>query len=528
MSTNKSAPQSPHSHRHLIRSTSIIASGTFSSRVLGFVRDIVVARLLGTGFKADAFFVAFRIPNLLRDIAGEGAANAAVVPVLAEYVQKNDKKELGRFLSVIFRWVIIILSALTVLGMIFTPLIVRLMAPGFAAEAQKLELTVALTRIIFPYLILIGLTAYTMAVLYTYKSFIEPAYSPCLFNIAIIGSLLLSYVLPIDPVYLMAIGVLVGGVVALMFQMNGMRKIGVQFIPVDSLKHAGAQKVGRLLMPRLIGSGVYELNVFVDTLCASLSHIVGPGGVSAIYYANRLIQFPMGIFGLALASAALPTMAHLATQKDFEQLKKTLRFALESILFIMLPMMVMMMLFATPIVRILFQRGEFTAYSTAITASVLFYMSIGLASFGGVKIMVTAFHATQDTKTPVKVASICLFINVVLNLLLMGPMKVGGIALASAISSTVNLLSLVYLMEKKLNGIWDHSRDYMIRITVAALVAGAVSFLLWNAAVAFPEIIRLGCAAAAGFLVYGVCCYFFGIEQVRKVAAWSARRRDQA
>ncbi len=524
MSTNKSALPGGHSHQHLIRSTSIISAGTLTSRILGFIRDIIIAKLLGTGLKADAFFVAFRIPNLFRDLVGEGAANAAVVPVLAEYAHKEDKPALWQFVSVIFTLVIMVLSALTVLGVVFAPAIVRLIAPGFMAEPDKLALTVQLTKLIFPYLVLIGLTAYTMAVLYTFRSFVEPAFAPCLFNLAVIVSALSSYVVAVDPVFLLAVGVLAGGFVSLIFQLGAMKRIGMRFIPPKTLNHPGAKQVGRLLVPRLVGSGVYELNIFVDTLCASLAFIVGQGGVSAIYYANRLIQFPMGIFGLALASAALPTFSQLAAQKDFEQFRATLKFSLETILFIMFPMTVMLMLFATSIIRVLFERGEFTAYSTGITSSVLFYMSIGLASFAGVKIMVTAFHASQDTKTPVKVAAICLVINGVLNLILMGPMKVGGIALASAIAGTANFVILLHLMEKRFAGIWDGNKRYVLRLTLAAVITAVVSFAVWRSLGLFPELARLAAAGLLGFLTYGLCCYFLHIEQAIKIAAWLKQR----
>jgi len=519
MSTDKSGPSEHYSHRSLIRSTSIISAGTLSSRILGFIRDILLAKLLGTGFKADAFFVAFRIPNLLRDLVGEGAANAAVVPVLSEYVHTEDKRSVAQFISVIFVLVVMVLLVVTIIGIVLAPVIVHLIAPGFAAEMEKIRLTTTLTRILFPYLILVGLGAYAMAVLYTFKSFVAPAFGPCLLNLAIIGSAVLAIVTGLEAVYVLAFGVLVGGLLPVVMQMLVMKRLGIQFIKPTTFNHPGARRVGQLLIPRLVGSGVYELNVFVDTLCASLASIVGPGGVSAIYYANRLIQFPMGIFGLALASAALPTFSQLATQKDFIQFKATLRFSLETIIFLMLPITVMFMIFSMPLIKFLFERGEFDTYSTYITASALLFLSMGLVSFGGVKIMVTAFHATQDTKTPVKVASICLIVNVVLNFLLMVPMQVGGIALASAIASTLNFCMLFYLLHKRLGGLETGWISFLVRVILATVVSGTMTSLLWKF-LPFPELRRLIVSASIGLALYATICYFLRITQAQKTLAW--------
>ncbi|MBZ0166331.1 MAG: murein biosynthesis integral membrane protein MurJ, partial [Candidatus Omnitrophica bacterium] len=417
------------SHRSLIRSTSIISLGTLSSRILGFLRDIILARLLGTGFRADAFFVALKIPNLFRDMVGEGATNAAVIPVLAEYRHK-DQEQFWNFVNIVLTLALIILSVITLAGILGAPLIVRVIAPGFRQDPEKLLLAVRLTKLMFPYLILIGLTSYSIGILYTFRSFVVPAFTPCLLNIAVIGSALIASRTMAEPVFGLAIGVLVGGVLQLAFQWPAMVRTGFRWKRPRSLVHPGAKKIGRLLIPRMIGSGVYQMTVLIDTFCASLATIVGAGGISAIYYANRIIQFPMGIFSVAMASALLPTLSGMANKKDQEGIKHTLIFFLENIFFVMFPTTIMLLFLSEPIIRVLFERGEFTAYSTGITAWALTCYSIGLFSFGGIKILVTAFHALQDTKTPVKVAGICLLINMVLNFVLMYPYKVGGIAMA--------------------------------------------------------------------------------------------------
>ena len=384
---------SADSHHSIIKSGSIIAVGTLSSRILGFIRDIILARILGTGWKADAFFVATKIPNLFRDLVGEGATNSSVVPVLSEYKLKKSPQEFWEFVNVILVMAMIVLSVITVLGMIFVDPIVRLIAPGFIATPEKFELTVKLTRLVFPYLILIGLTAYSMALLYTFKSFTAPAYSPCLLNVAMIIGAPISVKFLDEPVYGLAISVVVGGVLQLFAQQSALIKTGMRFKPPHTLKHAGALQVGRLFVPRLFGAGVYQASVLLDTFCASLAFIVGPGGVSAIYYANRIIQLPMGVFSVALASAALPTMSDLASNNHTEKFKKAVVFSLENIFFVMFPTSIITMLLAVPIIRVLFQRGQFDEYSTAITGGALMCYCLGLFSFGAIKIMVTALTA---------------------------------------------------------------------------------------------------------------------------------------
>ncbi len=514
MSTNKFSP------RAIIKSTSVLSLGTLSSRILGFLRDIILAKLLGTGIKADAFFVAFKIPNLFRDFVGEGATNAAVVPVFSEYYAKKDKEDFWNFVSVVLSLAFIVLSVITLLGIVFAPLIVRMIAPGFMADPEKLLLTIQLTKWMFPYLIFIGLTAYSMGILYTFRSFAVPAFSPCLLNIAIIISAFISSRTMVEPVFGLAVGVLVGGLLQLMIQLVPLKKLGMRYRKPKTLRHPGAKKIGRLLLPRMFGSGVYQLTVLIDTFCASLSFVVGQGGISAIYYANRLIQFPMGVFGVALANVVLPTLSDFAHKKDMDSMKKTIVFSLENIFFVMCPFIVIFALLSTPIIRVLFQRGEFNAYSTDITSWALTFYGLGLFSFGGIKILVTAFHALQDTKTPVKVAIFCLVVNAVLNFVLMGPLKIGGIALASAIAGTVDFLILFYFLEKKLGKFNGQLKMYFLKVILAAALTGVGMFTFWRYCFISNEIIKLCFAIISGFLFYGYVCYVFKVMQAQKVWKW--------
>ena len=523
MSTNKYGAQD--SNRGIIRSTSVISLGTLSSRILGFLRDIILAKLMGTGLNADAFFVAFRIPNLFRDMVGEGATNSALVPVFSEYKEKKSRMELWNFVSVIFISSLMILSLITICGIVFAPYIVRLIAPGFIEDPHKLDLTIHLTRIMFPYLIFIGLTAYCMGLLYTFRSFYSPAFSPCLLNISIIGSALVVSRSLKEPVFGLAAGVLIGGVAQLAVQIVPLMKQGIKIRRPKSLAHPGAIKAGKLLIPRLFGAAVYQLTIFIDTFCASLSFIIGAGGISAIYYANRIIQFPMGIISVALASAILPTLSGFAVRKDIEHLRKTLLFSLKNIIFVMLPIGAFILLLSTPIIRILFQRGEFGVYSTTITSSALMFYCIGLVSYGGIKILVTAFHSLQDTKTPVRVAVWCLVINTVLNFILMWRLKVGGIALASAIAATIDFAVLLFLIDKRVGSISRDIIRHLVKVFCATLVMVATVDMTWRFVSVGPEIVRLLCTGFAGLIIFLLVAITLRIDQAQSIRKWILKKR---
>jgi len=534
MSTNNSNPENPiskkekdaDSHRSLIKSTSILSVGTLTSRIFGFLRDVVLAKLLGTGLRADAFFVALRIPNLFRDLVGEGATNAAVVPIFSEYKDNKTKEEFWHFASVMLSLALIVLSVITLLGILLAPIIVRVLVPGFMADPEKLQLTIQLTRIMFPYLVFIGLTAYSMGILYTFRSFKVPAFTPCLLNISIIISALVASQMMEEPIFGIAIGVLIGGVLQLLVQLRPLSKVGMRYKRPKSMNHPGAKRIGKLLMPRMLGTGVYQLTVLIDTFCASLAMIVGAGGISAIYYANRIINFPMGIFSVAMASAALPTLSGLANKKDIASIKRMINFSLENIFFIMCPTTVILFLLASPVIRVLFQRGEFGIYSTSITSWALSFYALGLFGFGGIKIMVTAFHALQDTKTPVKVAALCLTINAILNFILMFPLKVGGIALASAISGTIDFLILFYIMDKRLGGLSEGLSRYFTKVIVASGITGLAEFWCWHHIPFSNEAVKLFLFGGLGFVFYWVICLGLKIDQAHKILEWLRGKRS--
>lgn len=514
-------------NKSIIKSSYVISAGTIFSRILGFFRDIVIAGLLGTSLGAEAFVAAFRIPNLFRDLVGEGAVNSAVVPVFSEYIAKEDKKDFLVLANTVFYLSLITLTVISVLGIIFSPLIVKLIAPGFLREPATFSLTVNLTRIMFPYLVLIGLTAYGMGILFSHNSFFAPAFSPALLNIALIASALVSGYILKEPVYGLAIGVLLGGALQLAFHAPYVFKQGFSFRKIVQLGHPGAKTILRLLGPRVFGTAIYQLNIFADTICASLSFIVGQGAIAAIYYANRIIQFPLAVFGFAIASASLPTMSRLAAENNMEDLKNTVSFSLRSILLIMVPCSVALMVLAGPIIRLFFQRGQFNSYSTVITSSALLFYSLGLFAFAGVKVSVACFYSLKDTRTPVKVAACCLVLNVLLNLILMFPLKVAGLALASSISAAVNFCALSYILERRIGAyIKEAFVYYFAKLVFVSVVMGIVVYLLWFKFLVFFNMpLRFITVIFSGIVVFILGCFVLKIKEIRDLIGWFLKRQ---
>lgn len=510
----------------MARSALIIGIGTSISRFLGLIRDIVIARFFGTSLYADSFFVAFKIPNLLRDFIGEGATNSAFVPVLGEYLAKKDFEDYQRLVNTLFRIVIFVLVFISILGVFFSPFIVNIIAPGFKSIPNKYQITVNLTRVIFPYIFFITLTSFFMALLHTHQLFFPSAISPCMLNLALIVGAL--WWRKYWGIYGLAWAVIVGGILQVMIKIPFLNKIGIGFRLKGGFKHPAISKIGKLLLPRVLGSCIYQVNVFVDTMLASLSRIVGEGGVSALYYSNRIVQLPLAIFGISLAQAALPTMVREFQENNFDKLSKTISFSLRNIFFITIPSASGLIFLSIPITRVLLQRGEFGVYSSQITSSALLFYSLGLFAYAGIKIVVSAFYSLQDTFTPVKISSISLIINVFLNLILMFPLKVSGLALATAISATFNLFLLFKYLRKK--GLYLDIKDLLsssLRILLASLCMGItarVSFWILGYFLQ-KEFLQLMGAIGVGIIFYIIFCFMFGVRELDRVKKWILERR---
>lgn len=482
----------------VVRAAGVVGAATFLSRICGFLRDMVVAAYFGAGMATDAFFVAFRIPNLLRSLLAEGSLTIAFVPVFTEYLKTKSREDALKLANVAFTLLSIILAVLSVAGILFAPWIVRLIAWGFASSPEHFDLTVYLTRLMFPYIFFIALVALCMGILNSLRHFAVPALSPVVLNLSIIAAAVFLRGLFDEPVVALALGVLIGGVLQLLMQFPALARMGAPFRPDFTFSHPGVRTIGILMIPAVFGAAVYQVNIFVATLLASF---LPTGSVSYLYYADRIVQLPLGVFALAVGTAALPSFSRQAALEEIEEFKKTISFALRIIFFVTIPCMIGLFVLREPIISVLFQRGAFDVLSTTMTADALLFYAVGLWAFSGIKVLVSVFYSLKDTATPVKIAFVAFIVNVFASLLLMGPMAHKGLALAISIASSVNIMILFLVLRKKIGPFLEAEFGLsIIRCLAASLVMGAsmaVLLLLMGWDVNSPLPARLAMLAAA-------------------------------
>jgi putative peptidoglycan lipid II flippase len=463
----------------------------------------------------------------LRDFLAEGASNAAFVPVFSEYAARRSKEEFWELAQVVLVLLAIILAAVTLLGVLLAPVIVPLIAPGFVASAEKMATTVSLTRILFPYIFLVSLAAYAMGLLNSLKHFAIPALAPCFLNLSMIVFTLIFGESTVG----LACGVLIGGFLQLAVQIPVLYRKGFRFrLPLAKLNHPAARAIGRLMIPRIMSSGIYQLNNFVDTIFGSLSFIVGDGGVVVLYLSYRLIQFPLGIFSTALSQAVLPTLSTQVAQEETHKMAYTLSWALRSTFFVLIPVSLGFMVLAQPMVQLIFGGGKFDAQAAAATATALVFYSAGLCAYGGSRIVQACFFAMKDTRTPAKIAALALVINIILNALLIYPLKTGGIALATSLSGIVTFCVLVHIVQKRIAG-FDRALiiSSFMRILCAALGMSAVCYAAYHyvplpGATKISLLLKLVVAVAAGILSYAMLCGVFRVHEMRQFGDWIRRR----
>lgn len=434
--------------KQVSRAAGTVGFFTLLSRILGLVRDMVVARFFGTSMAADAFFVAFRIPNLLRRLFAEGSLTIAFIPVFTEYLTQKSRQDAFQVARNVLTLLSSILTVVTLLGILLAPWIVRVMAPGFGGEGVKYDLTVLLTRIMFPYVFLISIVALFMGILNSLRHFATPAAAPIFLNVGMIGATLWISPHLSQPIIGLAIGVLIGGIIQVGLQIPWILNGGLSLIPCWMPSHPAVKRIGRLMAPAVFGSAIYQLNQFIGTLLASL---LAEGSVSWLYYADRLVQFPLGVFAIAMSTAALPSLSKQAAEKDLHGFNETFSHALKLVFFIALPSMAGLILLGRPIIQVFFERGAFDALSTIMTTKALLFYSLGLWAFSGIRVLVSAFYALQDAKTPVKVAAVALGANLIFSLLFMGPLEHGGLALALSLASTLQFCLLVFFLKKRMD-----------------------------------------------------------------------------
>jgi putative peptidoglycan lipid II flippase len=500
------------------RAAGVVGGATLLSRIFGFLRDMIVAQLFGAGTATDAFFVAFRIPNLLRRLVGEGSLTVSFIPVYSEYLSRKSKEESDELVSASFSVLTIFLLFLTAMGILFSPWIVKAIAYGFSQEPEKFRLTVFLNRMMFPYIFFIGLVAWAMGILNSLKHFAAPALAPVLLNISIIACALFLSGSLADPVTSLAIGVLLGGVAQFLFQLPFIRRKGITIRFHFKPSHPGVRRMGSLMAPSILGLAVTQLNVVVNTFLASY---LAEGSISYLYYADRLLEFPMGVFAIAIATAVLPALSDEAARGDLNGVKETLSFALRLTFLVILPAMVGLIVLRYPILNLLFQRGAFTEHSTEMTAQALFFYALGLVAFAGVRILVPVFYSLQDTRTPVKVAFLSLLANACLGVVLMIPLKHGGLAFASSLAAGVNFAVLAILLRKKIGpiGAVKILRSFGKNFS-ASILMGLTAFAIciqgqWTSSgITGAKIGLLSGAIGMGILVYGGACYLLRSDEI--------------
>lgn len=500
------------SENHKIaKAATTIGMGTLLSRILGFLRDMVIAHFFGAGMAADAFFVAFRIPNLWRRLVGEGSLTISFIPVYTEYLTQRPEEETQQVTHIAFTIAGVILFILTLLGILFSPILIQIIAPGFAQIPEKFQLTIRLNQIIFPYLFFMGLFALCMGILNSHRHFFAPAIAPIFLNLSIIISVILFYHTFAIPVMTLALGVVAGGVIQFLFQIPFLWKRRITFRFDFHFRHPAIKRIGLLMVPGLIGTAVYQINVFVDTIFASF---LPSGSVSYLFFADRLMEFPLGIFAIAIGMASLPSLSGLAAQGKMEELKETLSFAFRLVSFISVPAMVGLIALKTPIINLLFQRGLFDYSATEKTAFALLFYSVGLWAIAGSRTLVPAFYSLQDTWTPLKIASICLGANVLFILMLISPLKHGGLALATSLSSTLNLILLFWKLNAKLGRI-DMKKNIrsLFGNVFCSLPMGIAAYLIcsignWSTTGNIGEkIVLLLAGMGVGLGIYLACSY---------------------
>ena len=524
------------SRANVARNAGIVSLAVMASRVLGLVRDQVFAALFGAGLQYDAFLTAFRVPNLLRDLLAEGALSSAFVTTFTQTLKSKGKDEAIRLSNRVATLIILLISALSIVGWFFAPEIVRLLAPGFFNVAGKAELTVSLTRIMIPFLLMIALAAQAMGMLNAFNVYGVPALASAFFNIgSIVGGLFLGFLigpaLGLSRIAGMAYGTLVGGLLQLAIQWPSLLRCGVSYRPYLSLsiiKDPGVQQIMRLMGPAIIGAAAVQINVFINTNFASA--IIDPatgavtnGPVSWLNYAFRFMQFPIGVFGVAVATATLPTLSRSVGNPDQREFRQTLVHSLALVFLLCIPSAVGLAVLAKPIVALIFEHGKFTAFDTAQTAHALAAYSIGLAGYGAIKVLSPAFYALNDARTPMLISLASIAVNYLMNSLLVSRFGHVGLAFSTSAVALVNFLLLALFMRRRL-GRLDGRRlgATVLKICGATMPMALAAWLASEYTSILPlhglvlEFIRVIAAIALATVAFYLSCRLLQIEELNE------------
>ncbi len=518
------------SMRNLLRSAGVVSLFTLFSRILGFARDVVIARGFGAGMGADAFIVALKLPNFLRRLFAEGAFSTAFVPVFSDYLARNDREETHQAVKAVFTMLLVVLTLLVVVCQIFMPWLIYLLAPGFNDSPEKIQLTIDLTRITFPYILFIALVALAGGVLNSHNRFGIPAATPMLLNISLIGCAVFIAPHLQEPAQGLAAGVFLGGVTQLALQWPALKSIGMGFSWHWDPRHPAIRRILQLMGPSVLGVSVAQINLLFDLFLASW---LPEGSISYLYYADRLVEFPLGLVGIAMATAILPALSARAAAGDIEGLHHQLDVGLRFTLLLNIPATVALILLREPLLSLLFERGAFTPETTRLAAQALLGYGLGLTFYSLIKVTAPAFYAMKDTRTPVRIAIIAMVSNMVFNIILMFPLQHAGLALATTISALINATLLLYRLHQKTGfkprpGFWQ----VFIKTTLASMAMAALLL------VALPHLedpngsLTMRAALLTGTIVLSATLYFatawlLGIQEIKLIVNMLARRKKR-
>ncbi|MDQ7090371.1 MAG: murein biosynthesis integral membrane protein MurJ [Methylococcales bacterium] len=501
--------------KKLFKSTAIVSGMTMISRILGFIRDMLFARIFGVDSGTDAFFVAFKIPNFLRRLFAEGAFAQAFVPVLADYKEKGSQEALKLFIDRTAGALALILMAVTIIGMIAAPLLIMLFAPGFMWEGNQYDLAVQMLRITFPYLFFISSVAFAGGILNSHGQFAVPAFTPVFLNLCMISAAIWLSPLMAEPIIALAWGVFIAGMVQLAFQLPALMALGLVPRPQFGFKDSGVKRIMSLMLPAIFGVSITQINLLLDTLLASF---LAAGSVSWLYYSDRLVEFPLGLFGIALATVILPSLSKNHAAKDHEAFSRSLDWGLRLVLLIGIPSSIGLFLLAEPMLSTLFKYNEFGINDVQMAGKSLMAYSVGLLGFILVKILVPGFTSRKDMKTPVRFGIYAMIANMVFNLILYYPLAHAGLALATSLGAFFNAsLLLKQLLKEKIYQPVQGWKNYLLKIILANSVMGGCLYYFvditrwydWNA---LDKIMYLALTIILAALVYAIVLLLSGFR----------------
>ncbi len=501
---------------NLLKSLAAVSSMTMVSRVLGFVRDAIIARIFGAGMMTDAFFVAFKLPNLLRRIFAEGAFSQAFVPILAEYKSQQGDEATKTFIAYISGLLTLVLALVSVLGIIAAPIIIWLTAPGFTDTPDKFAITSSLLRITFPYIFFISLASLAGAILNTWNRFSVPAFAPTLLNISMILFSLFATPYFNPPVLALAWAVIVGGILQLLYQLPHLKKIGMLVLPRVNLRDTGVWRVLKLMGPAILGVSVSQISLIINTIFASF---LISGSVSWMYYADRLMELPSGVLGVALGTILLPSLAKSVANGDSVEYSRLMDWGLRLSLLLALPCAVALGILSKPLIVSLFQYGQFSSYDASMTQRALIAYSVGLAGLIIVKVLAPGFYSRQDIKTPVRIAIATLILTQLMNLLFIVPLQHAGLSLSIGLAACINAALLFWQLRKQ--NIYSPQPGwflFIIKLIIAVVVMSLVLLLImyiiptWDSGNMVIRLCRLMMIVIAGIIAYFGSLFMLGFR----------------